>query len=368
MEKEKIKNLNDVWFKRFKEIETLISQPLFHQNHSYASLSKEHRNLSQNIEKATQWEKGLNEMCHLEEMIQSSDKELSELAKIEKENLEKKINLIEQELLQCLIPKDPLDDKNIILEIRAGTGGDESSLFAQELARMYARFAEINGFICETISLSLSDRGGFKEAIFSIEEGANKKINCGAWGLLKYERGVHRVQRVPVTESSGRIHTSTVTVAVLIEAEEVDVAISPQDLRIDTYRASGHGGQHLQKTDSAVRITHLPTSIVVQCQDERSQQRNREKAMKFLRAKLYQAAKEAKEKELRENRKKQVGTGERSEKIRTYNFPQDRITDHRIGESIHHIQEVLDGNLGPMVKLLQLAENDKRERESLDHS
>ena len=358
MENERIQALLRPVASRHAEIERLMSDPGFHLSPSFAATAKEHSELSEKLAKAAELDRLRRETGHLAEMLQSGDPEIAEMARAEKEDLERRVGRAERELLQLLLPRDPNDPKNIFLEIRAGTGGEEASLFAQELGRMYLRYAESKGFRCETVSISLSDRGGYKDAVFFIE---GRAAGTGPFGLLKYERGVHRVQRVPVTEASGRIHTSTVTVAVLPEAEDVEVQVKPEDLRIDTYRASGHGGQHLQKTDSAVRITHLPTGLVVQCQDERSQQKNREKAMKLLKTRLLEAAREAREKEISSSRKQQVGTGERSEKIRTYNFPQDRITDHRIGLSVHNIPEVLDGHLDALVEALQLAEQKDRE-------
>ena len=260
---------------------------------------------------------------------------------------------MEAQIKLLLLPKDPNDNRNVIVEIRAGAGGEEASLFAAVLFRMYMRYAERKGWTTEMLSSSETGLGGFKEVIFRIE-------GEGAYSLLKYESGVHRVQRVPVTEASGRIHTSTATVAVLPEAEEVDVHINPDDLRIDTFRASGAGGQYVNMTDSAVRITHLPTGIVVTCQDERSQLKNRVKAMQLLRAKLYEMELKKQEDELAAERKGQIGTAERSERIRTYNYPQNRVTDHRIGLTLYKLDQILDGDLDELIEALVMADQSER--------
>jgi peptide chain release factor 1 len=249
----------------------------------------------------------------------------------------------------ALLPQDPNADRNVLLEIRAGTGGDEAGLFAAELLRMYSRYAETHQWRVEPVDVSLSERGGIKEAIVQIS-------GTDVWSYLKFERGVHRVQRVPVTEASGRIHTSTATVAVLPEAEEVDLKIDPSDLRIDTYRSSGAGGQHVNKTESAIRITHIPTGFVVACQEERSQMKNRDKAMKLLRSRLLEQMQEKQAREISADRKSQVGTGERSEKIRTYNFPQDRLTDHRINLSVHNLPSIMEGDLEGVIDALRKEE------------
>ncbi len=271
-------------------------------------------------------------------MLDDSDAELAELARAETQELEGKLSALESELAVLLTPKDPNDEKNVIVEIRAGAGGDEAALFAADLFRMYTRFAELIGWKVERLSSSETPGGGFKEIIALIE-------GEGVWSRLKFERGVHRVQRVPSTEAQGRIHTSTVTVAVMPEAEEVDIDISPGDLRIDVMRASGPGGQSVNTTDSAVRITHVPTGVVVQCQDEKSQHKNKAKAMTVLRSRLLEFEQQKAADERATERRAQVGSGERSEKIRTYNFPQSRVTDHRAGVTLHKLGAIMEGNL-----------------------
>lgn len=283
--------------------------------------------------------------------LETDDKELAELAKEEIEETEAKLVGLNQLLGEKLTPKDPNDSKDVIVEIRAAAGGDEASLFAGELFRMYSRWAEKNGFKTELVSESPSEAGGFKEVIFAVR-------GDGAYSNLKFEAGVHRVQRVPVTESQGRVHTSTVTVAALPEAEEEDIEIKPDDLRVDVFRSGGHGGQSVNTTDSAVRITHLPTGTVVTCQDEKSQIKNKEKAMGVLRSRLLQMKIDEEQKQLSDARKKLIGSGDRSEKIRTYNFPQDRITDHRIGYSRSNLPGALDGNIDDLIEKLQTAEHE----------
>ncbi len=311
----------------------------------YMRLSKERSDLKPIVEGFREYKKLLHDVREAEDLLRSGDPELRKLAEEEIETLRKRLPALEKELRIMLLPRDPRDDRNVILEIRAGTGGEEAALFAADLFGMYARYAEQKGWKVEVIESRPTGLGGFKEIIVSIQ-------GRGAYSRLKYESGVHRVQRVPVTETSGRIHTSAATVAVLPEAEEVDVRIDDKDLKVDTYRASGAGGQHVNKVSSAVRITHIPTGIVVQCQDERSQHKNREKAMRILRSRLYELKMGEQEKEISEARKAQVGSGDRSERIRTYNFPQNRVTDHRIGLTIKKLAQVLEGNLDEIIDSL----------------
>jgi peptide chain release factor 1 len=280
---------------------------------------------------------------------EDGDSELRELATLELADLRTREQALEERLRTMLVPRDSRDDKNVLVEIRAGAGGDEAALFAADLARMYTKYAERHGLKLELLDSHPTGQGGFKEIILSVQ-------GKGAWSRLKFERGVHRVQRVPATESAGRIHTSTVTVAVLPEAEDVDVKVEEKDIKVDVYRSSGPGGQGVNTTDSAVRITHLPTGLVVTCQDERSQLKNRAKALRVLRARLLEQAQEEQRSQIAAARKSQVGTGERSERIRTYNFPQGRVTDHRIGLTVHQLPDVLEGDLDELAEALLAAE------------
>ena len=342
---EKLKNIE----KEYADIEKSLSDPLINYDSTkLVELSKKRKELYPFMEKFNNYKKIEIEISHLDEILKTEEKDLAELAMSELSELENKKKILTAELEELLKPKDPLDKKNIIIEIRAAAGGDESALFVSELYRMYTRYAQSKSFKTEILDLNSTGIGGTKEIIFTVE-------GIGAYGFFKYESGTHRVQRVPETEASGRIHTSTVTVAVLVEPEDVDVEINSNDLRIDTYRAGGHGGQYLQKTDSAVRITHIPTNTVVACQDERSQLKNKLKAMKILRARLFDVIKNQRQQKIADERKKQVGTGDRSEKIRTYNFPQDRITDHRLNENFHNISTIMDGNLDGIVEKFKKA-------------
>ena len=333
--------------KRFEELTTLVSDPeVVKRSEEWQNLVKERASLEEVAEKYTEYMKNEQEAAECKEMMSGND-EMAELAKAEYDELKEKREKLIDELKILLIPKDPMDDKNVIIEIRGGAGGEEASLFAGDLRRMYHRFAERLRWKVEEINLNETELGGVKEAVFML----NGK---GAYSKMKYESGVHRVQRVPETESQGRVHTSTCTVAVLPEAEEVVIDYNEKDFKIDTYRSGGAGGQHVNKTESAVRITHLPTGIVVECQDERSQIKNREKAWKVMNSRLYDHFRSEKDKEYAENRKTQVGTGDRSERIRTYNFPQGRVTDHRIGLTLYNLNEFMDGDMFEMVEALQL--------------
>ena len=332
---------------RYRELEGLLSDPkIVSKQGIYQKYAKEHADLRELVETIRQYEKIRDQIEEYQGVLAEGDEELKAIVKEEMPQLKQKQTDLEEKLNILLLPKDPNDDKNVFLEIRAGTGGDEAGLFAGDLFRMYARYAETQGWRVEVVSSSSTGgTGGFKEIIALIEGN-------GAYSRLKYESGVHRVQRVPVTEAQGRIHTSAVTVAIMPEAEEVELNIDQNELRVDVYRSTGHGGQSVNTTDSAVRITHLPTGLVVTCQDEKSQLKNKIKAMKVLRARLLDAMVQKQNAEQAQTRKSQVGTGDRSERIRTYNFPQGRITDHRINMTRYDLDNFLNGNIGAMIDAL----------------
>ena len=341
--------------KRYAELNELMGQPEVAADFdSLQVLAKEQASIEDLVTKYRDYKATIKSLEDTQAMLSDSpDEEMAELAREEMGRLQQQRDRLLQEIKLFLLPTDPADAKNVIVEIRAGTGGEEAGLFAGDLFRMYTRYALSRGWQTEVLNSSETGIGGFKEITFEIK-------GKGAYSRLKYESGVHRVQRVPVTESSGRIHTSAATVAVLPEANEVDVHIDSNELRVDTYRASGAGGQHVNKTDSAVRITHLPTGIVVSCQDERSQIKNRAKAMAVLRARLLDRERQLQLQETTDTRRSQVGSGDRSEKIRTYNFPQGRVTDHRIGLTVHNLEGILEGNLNDIIDAVATAEQAKQ--------
>lgn len=343
---------------RFRAIDVRLTDPdVARDPDRLRLLGQERSDLEPVVETGRELRKLLAELDGAREMAEESDDpEMRALARAEVGELERRCSVLEDRARRLLVPKDPLDDRPAVLEVRAGTGGDEAGLFAADLLRMYRRFAEGRGWILELMDVSEGIPGAIREAVVTVR-------GSGAYGTLRYESGVHRVQRIPATESGGRIHTSAATVAVLPEAEEVDVQLDPGDLRIDVFRSSGPGGQSVNTTDSAVRITHIPTGLVVFCQDEKSQHKNKAKAMKVLRSRLLDRQVAEKEAERARDRKAQVGTGDRSAKIRTYNFPQNRVTDHRIGLTLHRLEEILAGDLDELLDGLRLAAEEERLRE-----
>lgn len=340
---------------KFEELEKKIIDPeIMKDMNVWQKLAKEHGDMKPIVEKYREYSKHKKELEENKEMLKESlDDEMKELVKEEISELEDSIEKEEQDLKILLLPKDPNDEKNVFMEVRAGTGGDEAGLFAEDLLRMYRMFADKQKWKTEIMSISEQGVGGIKEVVFLVK-------GSGAYSKLKYESGVHRVQRVPATESSGRIHTSAATVAVLPEVEDVDVVINQNDLRIDVYRASGNGGQCVNTTDSAVRITHIPTGVVVTCQDEKSQLKNKDKAMKILKSRLYEKYQEEQNKDIADARKSQIGSGDRSERIRTYNFPQGRVTDHRINMTIYQLDSFLNGDISEMIDALITSDQAKK--------
>lgn len=347
----KLEQLNS----RYEELTTALSDPsIYEDSGNYAELSKEHSDLRQVIEKYNQWKKLGEDISGAKDIVDGeNDPDMVAMAREELQELEPALEELEQEIKMMLIPKDPEDSRNAIVEIRAGTGGDEAAIFAGDLFNMYRRYADSLGWKLELMDLSESEKGGFKEIVFMLK-------GTDVFAKMKWESGVHRVQRVPETESQGRVHTSAATVAVLPEAEEVDIQINPADLEFEAFRAQGAGGQHVNTTDSAVRIRHIPSGIVVGCQEERSQHKNRDKAMVMLRTKLYEKELEEKRAVRAEQRKSQVSTGDRSAKIRTYNFPQGRMTDHRIGLTIYNLDDFIKGDIDDVIQALQVQDNLER--------
>jgi peptide chain release factor 1 len=340
---------------RYEELGNLLAdEKVIRDRNLLLKYSKERSDLEDLVVRAMEFRRVEKALAEADEIRQSSsDKDLAEMARQEMETLAARRTVLEGELKSLLVPKDPDDKKSTIVEIRAGTGGEEAALFAADLYRMYARYAEGHGWKVEVLSSSPTGVGGFKEIIFLVD-------GRGSYGRYRFESGVHRVQRIPATEASGRIHTSAVTVAILPEADEVDIDIRPEDIRVDVFRSSGPGGQSVNTTDSAVRVTHVPTGLVVTCQDEKSQHKNKAKALKVLRSRLLDAAKAQQDEERSKNRKQQVGSGDRSEKIRTYNFPQSRVTDHRIGFSLHKLEQVLDGDVDELIDALVATESEAK--------
>ncbi len=336
---------------RFEQVALALTNPeVVSDNKKFGQLSKEYRQLEKIVKAYDAYRKLLDNIAFNKEVLDSGDEEMRELAKAETEALQEQKQEQEELIRNLLIPKDPQDEKNAILEIRAGTGGDEASLFAGDLMRMYLRFCESKGWSTNLLNETPGSAGGFKEVVIEVS-------GDDVYGTLKFESGVHRVQRVPATEAAGRVHTSAATVAVLPEAEEVDVDVREADIKMDTFRSSGAGGQHVNKTESAVRLTHIPTGVVVECQEGRSQHSNREIAMKMLRTRIYEAAVRKHEDAIASQRKSLVSTGDRSAKIRTYNYPQGRVTDHRIGMTVYNLDAFMNGEIKDMVDALQFAEN-----------
>ncbi len=352
----------DIFDKRYMELEKRMYEPdVVADPDRYQKVMKEYSSIEPVVKKYREYKAAQQTVKDSLAILEDSDSdaELRELASLELDEAKKQLPLLEEELKILLLPKDPNDDRNVIVEIRGGTGGEESSLFAYDLFRMYSMYAERKGYKIEVVSLNETGLGGYKEVSFIVS-------GQGAYSRFKFESGTHRVQRVPQTESSGRIHTSAVTVAVLPEADDVEVDINPNDLEIDTFRSSGAGGQHINKTSSAIRITHKPTGMVVECQDERSQYKNKDKAMKVLKSRLLKMEQDKQNEAIASDRRSQVGSGDRSEKIRTYNFPQSRVTDHRIGLTLYKLDEVMNGNLDEVIDPLVTARRAEQLKESMN--
>ena len=344
--------------RRFAELESQLGDPtVLADQRRYAEVAREHKRLSGAAELARQWRERTAQIADAAELADDPDEEMRAFAQEQISEARAALPALEEEIRVAMLERDPADDKDVIVELRAGTGGDEAAIFAGDLYLMLTRYAQQRGFKTDTLAMSGGDAGGYKELVFEIK-------GDGAYSVFKHESGVHRVQRVPATESQGRIHTSTATVAVMPEAEDVELHIDPNDLRIDVFRAGGHGGQSVNTTDSAVRITHIPTDTVVTCQDERSQLQNKERALRILRARLYEIELERAQNELDAERRSQIGTGARSEKVRTYNYPQSRVTDHRVKVTSHNLQGVLLGELDPFTDALQADDNRRRLQEA----